>query len=224
MPWICKWETQTNCHYNDNNKSNNNNNNRFGASKPAGTIKVVQNSCRHAILLTISDSIRGNLISIITRYVAKSSEAHTRWDIVALRYKICISLSLSSLAVVADGFGPQAVGQLLSLLLLLLLHVGYSYSRLMVSSICVCVCVCSVCTRMCNWFLGPSQMLIWILRALSKCFAIVVVAIVAHCTYFNFYFIFFLLPLMNMSLMWVLAHVNACTVWPTVVPLSSIAP
>lgn len=61
---------------------------------------------------------------------------------------------------VADGFGPQAVGQLLSLLLLLLLHVGYSYSRLMVSSICVCVCVCGVCTRMCNWFLGPSQMLI----------------------------------------------------------------
>lgn len=96
MPWICKWKTQTNCHYNDNNKSNNNNNNRFGASKPAGTIKVVQNSCRHAILLTISDSIRGNLISIITRYVAKSSEAHTRWDIVALRYKICISLSLVS--------------------------------------------------------------------------------------------------------------------------------
>lgn len=26
-----------------------------------------QNSCRHAILLTISDSIKGNLISIITR-------------------------------------------------------------------------------------------------------------------------------------------------------------
>lgn len=43
-----------------------------------------------------------------------------------------LSLSSLAVAVAADGFVPQAVGQLPSLLLLLLLHVGYSYSCLMV--------------------------------------------------------------------------------------------
>lgn len=54
------------------------------------------------------------------------AEIHTRSD------TKFVTLSSLAVAVAADGFVPQAVGQLPSLLLLLLLHVGYSYSCLMV--------------------------------------------------------------------------------------------
>jgi len=41
-----------------------------------------RNSCRHAILLTISDSIKGNLISIITRWARGASplNGHKRYS------------------------------------------------------------------------------------------------------------------------------------------------